>query len=130
MRTRLFISKNNKDWNGKTFKNVYTINESSSRSSSSSQKETDEAMQVNDMSSNYEGLKSEDFLGTFVDRKCSKCGHDGMTFSTRLALALLFAIMGWNKKTRRLKLIYFFDRVGKSDRPSTLNVTGSNFRQA
>ena len=33
--------------------------------------------------SNYDGLKSEDFLGTFVDRKCSKCGHEGMTFSTR-----------------------------------------------
>lgn len=29
------------------------------------------------------GLKSEDFSGTFVDRKCSKCGHDGMTYSTR-----------------------------------------------
>ncbi len=29
------------------------------------------------------GLKSEDFMGTLVDRKCSKCGHDGMTYSTR-----------------------------------------------
>lgn len=29
------------------------------------------------------GLKSEDFMGTLVDRKCSKCGHEGMTYSTR-----------------------------------------------
>ena len=31
----------------------------------------------------HHGLKSEDFMGSLVDRKCSKCGHDGMTYSTR-----------------------------------------------
>lgn len=37
----------------------------------------------NVQSGGIEGLKSEDFVGTHVDRKCSKCGHDGMTYSTR-----------------------------------------------
>ena len=32
---------------------------------------------------NRGGLKSENFMGSLVDRKCSKCGHDGMTYSTR-----------------------------------------------
>ena len=32
---------------------------------------------------NTQGLKSDDFIGTFVDRNCSKCGHEGMTYSTR-----------------------------------------------
>lgn len=29
------------------------------------------------------GLTSDDFSGPQVDRKCAKCGHDGMTFATR-----------------------------------------------
>jgi len=43
--------------------------------------ENDSSQLIND--SNSVGLKSDDFIGTFVDRKCSKCGHDGMTYSCR-----------------------------------------------
>ena len=49
----------------------------------SSHDDDDEMTTDKNAKSHYEGLKSEDFLGTFVDRKCSKCGHEGMTFSTR-----------------------------------------------
>ena len=61
-----------KEWNGKTLKNVYTINASDYLNETP----------LHD-ASNKTGLKSEDFLGTLVDRKCSKCGHEGMTYSTR-----------------------------------------------
>ena len=67
------------DWNGKTLANVYVINEASNTTAMAPNSDN----MPNEMSSNYEGLKSDDFLGTFVDRKCSKCGHDGMTYSTR-----------------------------------------------
>jgi DNA-directed RNA polymerase subunit M/transcription elongation factor TFIIS len=71
--------KTNQDWNGKTLKNIYIINESTMNKSNQ-----DEEMTTHkNAKSHYDGLKSEDFLGTFVDRKCSKCGHEGMTFSTR-----------------------------------------------
>jgi hypothetical protein len=76
----------NKEWNGKTLKNVYIINESTMKTASS-HGDGDEEMTTTthhkNAKSHYDGLKSEDFLGTFVDRKCSKCGHEGMTFSTR-----------------------------------------------
>ncbi|CAF0890120.1 unnamed protein product [Brachionus calyciflorus] len=54
-------------WNGKTLKNVYLIN----------------ASEYLNETVKHTGLKSEDFMGTLVDRKCSKCGHEGMTYSTR-----------------------------------------------
>ena len=52
------------EWNGKTLKNVYIVNESVDDLKEGSSKEKI-------------GLKKEDFIGTFVDRKCSKCGHEG-----------------------------------------------------
>jgi DNA-directed RNA polymerase I subunit RPA12 len=52
------------DWDGKTILNNYVINDS-------------------DKLKSNEGLKSEDFSGTYVDRKCPKCMHEGMTYSTR-----------------------------------------------
>ena len=76
----------NKEWNGKTLKNVYIINESTMKTTSShdgDDKEMTTTTHHKEAKSHYDGLKSEDFLGTFVDRKCSKCGHEGMTFSTR-----------------------------------------------
>jgi DNA-directed RNA polymerase I subunit RPA12 len=54
-----------KEWNGKTIKNIYSIN------------------QINNNNKPNEGLKSEDFAGAFVDRKCVKCGNERMTYSTR-----------------------------------------------
>ncbi len=59
------------DWNGKMLKNSYTVNPSLADC------ENDSSQLIND--SNSVGLKSDDFIGTFVDRKCSKCGHEGMT---------------------------------------------------
>ena len=66
-------------------KNVYIINESTLKEKRRDGETNESESDRDDMArkSNYDGLKSEDFLGTFVDRKCSKCGHDGMTFSTR-----------------------------------------------
>ncbi len=66
-------------WNGKTITNSYLINPSES-SETKTEEETD-MLATN--AAHSTGLKSDDFLGAFVDRKCSKCGHDGMTFSTR-----------------------------------------------
>jgi DNA-directed RNA polymerase I subunit RPA12 len=56
---------NTNDWDGKTLRNTYILNEKSSNKKSNVD------------------LKSEDFMGSLVDRKCAKCGHDGMTYSTR-----------------------------------------------
>ena len=56
---------NTNDWDGKTLRSTYILNEKSSNNKSNVD------------------LKSEDFMGSLVDRKCSKCGHDGMTYSTR-----------------------------------------------
>lgn len=63
------------DWNGKMLTNSYIVNPSLADC------ENDSSQLIND--SNSVGLKSDDFIGTFVDRKCSKCGHDGMTYSCR-----------------------------------------------
>ena len=63
------------EWNGKTLTNSYIIHPSLADC------ENDSTQLMND--GNSVGLKSDDFIGTFVDRKCSKCGHDGMTYSTR-----------------------------------------------
>jgi DNA-directed RNA polymerase I subunit RPA12 len=57
-------STNIREWNGKIIENNYLIN------------------QINRMT-HKEGLKKDDFSGTLVDRKCSKCSHEGMTYSTR-----------------------------------------------
>ncbi len=65
----------NIEWQGKSFKNVYIINRSSEEETAAHGSTRHNALS--------KGLKSEDFLGSFVDRKCSKCGHDGMTYSTR-----------------------------------------------
>ncbi len=59
------------EWDGKTLKNIYIVNPSSFANDNN----------VNEATKT--GLKSEDFMGTLVDRKCAKCGHDGMTYSTR-----------------------------------------------
>ena len=64
-----------KEWNGKTLTNSYIIHPSLADC------ENDSTQLMTD--GNSVGLKSDDFIGTFVDRKCSKCGHDGMTYSTR-----------------------------------------------
>lgn len=56
-------------WSGKTIVNTYIIN-------TLREDETHK-------SKHSAGLKAEDFLGALVDRKCSKCGHEGMTYSTR-----------------------------------------------
>ncbi|CAD5121390.1 DgyrCDS9912 [Dimorphilus gyrociliatus] len=37
----------------------------------------------NTVEAKSEGLHSEDFSGPVVDRQCSQCGHDGMTYATR-----------------------------------------------
>lgn len=54
---------NIKEWDGKIIENNYVIHQANAK--------------------HKEGLKKEDFQGTFVDRKCSKCHHEGMTYSTR-----------------------------------------------
>ncbi len=79
-----------KDWNGKTLKNVYIINESITSATHMNDDDNEAVNQDLAKKTNYDGLKSEDFLGTFVDRKCSKCGHEGMTFSTRFRFLFIF----------------------------------------
>ena len=67
----IILFEKKKDWSGRTLRNTYLINPT---------KEDSESM--NTFNQNF-GLKSEDFIGTLVDRKCSKCGHEGMSYSTR-----------------------------------------------
>ena len=55
---------NIREWNGKIIENNYLIHS------------------INKIQ-HKEGLKKDDFSGTLVDRKCSKCSHEGMTYSTR-----------------------------------------------
>lgn len=67
-------------WNGKTIQNTYLINPSESAEMKTDE-ETD--LLASNTAPHAIGLKSEDFMGALVDRKCGKCGHDGMSFSTR-----------------------------------------------
>ena len=75
---------NTREWNGKTFVNEYLVHDSVEDEVDLERRVQEGDEHRRHMNQNqHQGLKSDDFSGAFVDRKCVKCGHDGMTYSTR-----------------------------------------------